>query len=317
MKAKFITVNQLLSVHGPTLELKVVSGSDYLKNNITTSDVERPGLALAGFFKMFAKDRVQLLGATEVTFLKSLAKQTQEQRMKRLLRFKPPCLIITTELTLPKSFYDIVAQSKVPLLRTEIPTSRFMGRLVDCLDQEFAQSMTMHGELVDVFGMGMLITGESGAGKSEVALELIERGHRLVADDIVILRRISKNMLVGRSSENLRYHMEVRGLGIIDVERLFGTGAVCLEKEVSLLVRLDLWETDEDYERLGLEEHFITVLDVDLPKYVVPVKPGRNVAVLLEVTALHQRLKNTGYNPARRFDEELIKTMLGKHSENL
>jgi HPr kinase/phosphorylase len=316
MNIQFITVQQLLSVHGPMLDLKVVSGGDYMKNKITTSEVDRPGLALAGFFKMFAKDRVQLLGNAEVTFFKSLPKATQEQRLKRLFRFNPPCVIITTELTLPKLFYDIAAQSRLPLLRTEIPTSRFAGRLVDCLEQEFAQSMTMHGELVDVFGMGMIITGDSGAGKSEVALELIERGHRLVADDIVILRRISKNMLIGRSSDNLRYHMEVRGLGIIDVERLFGTGAVCLEKEVSLLVHLDLWETTEDYERLGLEEHFTTVLDVDLPKYDVPVKPGRNVAVLLEVTALHQRLKNTGYNPARRFDEELIKTMLGKHSEN-
>lgn len=310
MTSRTVTVERFLSHHSTELNLRVVSGHEWLQNKLSTSDVHRPGLALAGFFKIFAHERIQLLGDTEVSYLFNLTRRERQNRLRRMLRFPIPCVIITTQKEVPKELHEAFAKSKTPLLHTTFPTWRFVGRLMDCLERELAPSTIRHGELLDVYGMGLLILGESGVGKSEIALELIERGHRLVADDVVVLRRVSKNQIIGRSSENLRYHMEVRGLGIIDVERLFGTRAVTLEKEVSLIVQLEKWTAEKEYERLGLEIKTMTILDIDLSEYTIPVEPGRNVAVLLEVAALHQRLKNMGYNPAKRFDEELIRTML-------
>ncbi|MFC1601580.1 HPr(Ser) kinase/phosphatase [Candidatus Sumerlaeota bacterium] len=309
MSDQSLTVGRLLELHGQALELQVISGDKHLDNEITTGEVHRPGLALAGFFKLFTFERVQLLGNTEVQFLKGLTKRDRLARLRRMFRFQIPCVIITSEFKVPREVFEAAGKSVVPLLRTKIPTSQFAGRLVDCLEREFAPSLVMHGELLDVFGMGLLIVGKSGIGKSEVALEMIERGHRLVADDIIQLRRLARNLIVGRSSDSLRYHMEVRGLGIIDVVRLFGTGAVCLEKSVELVVRLDRWSPDVEYERLGIEDRMTTILDVDVPEYLIPVEPGRNVAVLLEVTARHQRLRNTGINPAKQFNQMLIDSM--------
>ena len=309
MTTQNVTVKHLLDFYGPALELELISGEAHLENTIETSAVHRPGLALAGFFKLFTYERIQLLGNTEVQFLTRMTKRDRMARLRRMFRFKIPCVIITSEFKIPDEILQAAAKSSVPLLRTTIPTSRFAGRLVDSLEREFGSSVIMHGELLDVFGMGLLILGKSGVGKSEVALEMIERGHRLVADDVVHFRRVSRDRIMGRSSSTLRYHMEVRGLGIIDVVRLFGTGAVCQEKSLELVVRLERWKQSCEYERLGIDDRTTTILDVDFPEYTIPVEPGRNVAVLLEVTARHQRLRNTGFNPAKILNDSLINIM--------
>jgi HPr kinase/phosphorylase len=304
-----VTVEQILQAKGKDLDLKIMAGAEGLKKMIASSELNRPGLAFAGFFDVFAPNRIQILGITEISFLKSLGKQERLERLQRTFGFDIPCFIITSDQEPPPEFLEMANSHNVPVMTTTIPTSRFSGMMSRYLEKEFAPSCTIHGDLLDVYGLGVLIAGKSGVGKSECALELIERGHRLVADDVVILRRLTKDLLVGRSSHVLKYHMEIRGLGIVDVESLFGVGSVLEEKSVSLLIRLEKWEEGKEYERLGIEEQHCTIFDVKIPEYVIPIEPGRNLSILIEVAALTQRLKNTGVVPAKRFNERLIQKM--------
>lgn len=304
-----LTVEQLLQAKGRTLDLKIMAGAGGLKRVIESSELNRPGLAFAGFFDVFSHNRIQILGITEISFLKSLGKNERVERLRRTFSFDIPCFIITSNQEPPLEMLDMANAHNVPVMATTIPTSRFSGMLTRYLEREFAPSCSIHGDLLDVYGLGVLIVGKSGVGKSECALELIERGHRLVADDVVILRRLTKELLVGHSSDILKYHMEIRGLGIVDVESLFGVGSVREEKKVSLLVRLEKWEEGKEYERLGLEERHCTIFDVQIPEYVIPIEPGRNLSILIEVAALTQRLKNTGIIPAKRFNDKLIQLM--------
>lgn len=304
-----LTVRHILKIAGKALDLNLVAGEAGLDNEITTGELNRPGLAFAGYLDVFAHNRVQIVGNTEMSYLLNLSKTERRRRLRRVCQFKIPCFIVTSGYPTPPEFIEVADSKNVPTLKTSFHTSRFVGRFIYLLEQELAPSITTHGVLMDVFGMGVLILGESGVGKSECALELIQRGHRLVADDVVVLRRHSKTTVVGRSSPVTKYHMEVRGLGIINVEALFGAGAVCDEKIVDLVVRLEPWQTDKEYERLGIEEQKCTIFDVEVPEYVIPVEPGRNVSILIEVAAMNQRLKNTGINPARSLDEHLIQQM--------
>ena len=306
---KALTVEQVLQLSGKMLDLHVIAGEDGLSNAITTSELNRPGLAFAGFLDVFSHDRIQIVGNTEMSYLLDLSQGERRRRLKRICRFAIPCFIVTSTYPIPPELVEAADTNNVPVLKTPLHTSRFVGRFIHLLEQEFAPSMTVHGVLMDVFGMGVLIVGESGVGKSECALELIQRGHRLVADDVVILRRQSKKTVMGGSSPVTKHHMEVRGLGIINVESLFGAGAVCEEKIVDLLVWLERWQRDKEYERLGIEDQTLSIFDVDVPECVIPVEPGRNVSILIEVAAMNQRLKNTGFNPARSLDEQLIRRM--------
>jgi len=304
-----LTVRQILEISGRVLDFAVIAGEAGLDNEVATSELNRPGLGLAGFLEVFSHDRIQIIGNTELSYLNSLQPGERRERLERICHFPIPCLVITSAYEIPPELLEVAGAHEIPVLKTSLHTSRFMSRMVAMLEQEFSPSMTAHGGLMDVFGMGVLLTGESGVGKSECALELIHRGHRLIADDVVILRRHSKTTIIGRSSPVTKYHMEVRGLGIINVEALFGAGAISDEKIVDLIIRLETWEPDKEYERLGIEEQACTIFDVDVPEYVIPVEPGRNLSVLIEVAAMNQRLKNTGFNPARSLDEQLIRKM--------
>ena len=307
--AKRLTVRQVIEICGKSPQLNVIAGEGGLDNEIESSELNRPGLAFAGFFDVFSADRIQIVGNTELAYLLNLSKRERERRFRRICRFAVPCFIVTSTYPIPPEIIEIADKKGVPILKASIHTSQFVGRFLNLLERAFAPSVTVHGVLTDVFGMGVLILGESGVGKSECGLELVQRGHRLVADDVVVLRRHSKTEIIGTSSPVTKHHMEVRGLGIINVESLFGAGAVSDEKIVDLLVTLELWQPGKEYERLGIEDQTSTILDVEIPEYTIPVEPGRNVSILIEVAAMNQRLKNTGFNPARSLDEKLIQRM--------
>ena len=307
-----ITVRKILEKKGQELEFSLVAGEKGLDNIVETPEMNRPGLAIAGFYDVFSHDRIQIIGITESSFLEKMNPDERKTRLSKMFQFKIPCFIVTSGRQVPEYFLNLADEHDVPVFTTPIPTSRFSGRLSYYLELEFAPSCTLHGVLLDVYGMGVLIVGISGVGKSETALELVERGHRLVADDVVILRRVSQNLLIGSASDILKHNMEIRGLGIVNVEKLYGVGSVREEKKVSVLVHLEKWDPNKEYERLGMEETRRTIFDVEIPEYRIPVEPGRNLAILIEVAALQQRLRYSGYNPAIEFNRNLMKRIQKK-----
>jgi HPr kinase/phosphorylase len=306
-----LTLETLLKERGREMDLLVLSGDDKLNRIIDSPELNRPGLALAGFYEVFAHDRIQILGNTEMSFLHSMEPGERANRLHNVLRFDMPCIVVTNGNAVSEDILEVVRSHDMPLLRTSLPTTRLLSMLNNFLEHHFAPVTNVHGDLLDVFGMGVLIMGSSGVGKSECALELIERGHRLVADDQVMIRRLSKEELVGKSNDVLRYHMEIRGLGILNIEMLFGIAAVLEEKAVELIVWLEKWNDQVEYERLGIDQTTHTIFDVRVPKYVVPVQPGRNISIMVEMAALTQRLKNSGLNPAQMMEESIMARMLG------
>ena len=304
-----LRVESLVSPAARDMDLSVIAGAERLANPITTPELNRPGLAFAGFYKVFSHNRIQIVGNTEMSYLRSLSPDARRQRLAEMLRFRIPCFIVTNANSMPADAVDIANQAGVPILSTSLPTTRLVSLLINYLERFFAPTINVHADLVDVYGMGVMIMGAAGVGKSECALELIERRHRLVADDVVILRKMSKDELVGRSSDTLRYHMEIRGLGILNIEQLYGVASVVDEKKVELLVYLERWDDSVDYERLGIDDTYYSILDVQIPKYVVPVQPGRNISIMVEMAALTQRLKNRGVNPALVMGERISALM--------
>ncbi len=318
MTSNELTIQTLLNECGRDLELQVMSGEDRLNRVVATPELNRPGLAFAGFYDVFAWDRIQILGNTEISYLDSLTPEDRRTRLDGTLQFQLPCLIVTNGNSVSDDILDAARNHGTPLLRSNMPTTRLAGVLMAYLERFFAPTANVHGNLLDVFGMGVLIMGSSGVGKSECALELIERGHRLVADDQVIIRRLSKDELIGRSSDVLKYHMEIRGLGILNLELLFGVASVVEEKRIELVVWLERWMENVEYERLGIDEEEHAIFDVRIPKYKIPVQPGRNISIMVEMAALTQRLKNSGINPAQLMNESLIARMSGEgHSRIL
>ncbi len=306
MDKKELTVEKLVDKYGKDLELEFITGHGGGANAIRSAEITRPGLAFAGFLDVFSHDRIQIVGNTEMSYIRSLDADERARRFERILAFQIPCIIVTNANPIPEDIIALAGKHNVPLLRTPLMTTRVVSLLNSLLERFFAPEMQVHGELVDVFGMGTLIVGESGVGKSECALELVERGHRLVADDVVVLRRLSKYEIVGRSKDLAKYHMEIRGIGILNVEMLFGVSAICEEKRIDLVVQLEQWNEEREYERLGLEDHFRRFFDdVDVPEYIIPVMPGRNISIIVEMAALTQRLKNAGVNPAALLDKRI------------
>lgn len=306
-----LTIQGLLNDCSRDMDLSVVSGDNLLNRHIPSPELNRPGLAFAGFYEVFAWDRIQIIGNTEMSYLQSLQSHDIRTRLDNTLQFQMPCVIITNGHRALPEMIEIAAHHGIPLLATALPTTRLVGMLSAYLERHFAPVTNVHGNLLDVYGVGVLIMGSSGVGKSECALELIERGHRLVADDQVIVRRLSKDELVGRSSDVLKYHMEIRGLGILNLEMLFGVASVVEEKRVELVTWLEKWREDIEYERLGMDMEHHTIFDVQVPKYIIPVQPGRNISIMIEMAALTQRLKNAGINPAQIMEQNLIKRMSG------
>jgi HPr kinase/phosphorylase len=301
--AKKVRVAELVQHFG----LKVVSGNEGLSKPILGNDLHRPGLALAGYTNYYPADRVQILGKTEIAFLRTLTAEERLARFTELCADVTPCFVVTRGLEAPMELIT-ASESKhmpVPVLSSPLPTTIIASRITTYLEGMFAPSTTVHGVLVDVYGVGMLITGASGIGKSETALELVKRNHRLVADDAVEIRQTSDGQLYGSAPELIRHLLEVRGLGIINVMTLFGAGAVRNTKQISVVVELELWQEEKQYDRLGLDNALKRVIDTDLPLVTMPVRPGRNLAVLIEVAAMNYRLKRMGHNAALLFTNKL------------
>lgn len=289
-----------------TFDLEVLYGPEgYRERSIDIADVNRPGLQLTGFFDYFDHTRLQVTGLVEDSYLKPLTSEEREHRFDMLFAYEIPAMILAREL---EPFPECVAMAKKygrVLLRSKLNTAELISTLVGYLRTALSPCITRHGVLVDVYGEGVLLMGESGVGKSETAIELIKRGHRLIADDAVEIRRGLNNRLVGTAPELIRYYMELRGIGVVDIRRLFGMSAVRVEGTIDMLINLESWQDGTIYDRLGVDEYFTTFLDVRLPTLTIPVKPGRNLAVIIEVAAMNNRNKKMGYNAALEFTNQV------------
>ncbi len=292
-----------------TLELELIHAGSNKRLNIEFSDINRPGLQLAGFWDYFPHERPQVLGKVEMTYLEQLEPLLRYERLKRFMSYDPPCVIICRSIRCPQELLKLARERDVWIFSSSLPTSRLVLNLTNYLNNRLAPRITRHGVLVDVYGVGIMITGESGVGKSEAALELVKRGHRLVADDVVDIKRVSDRRLIGESPEVVRHFMEIRGIGIIDISAMYGIGSVIHSKSIDMVVNLELWKKDKEDDRLGLTEEFTELLDVKVPLLELPIRPGRNVAIVLEVAARNYRLKQQGYNAARELDNRLMNRM--------
>lgn len=272
---------------------------------IEETDVNRPGLQLMGFYEYFNPERIQIIGKMEFAYLATIDEPLRRERLEMLFAQKLPALIITRELPYFPEMLEFAKKYEVPLLRSKDSTSNFMSALITFLNLNLAPRITRHGVLIEVYGEGMFITGESGVGKSETAIELVKRGHRLVADDAVEIRKVSNISLVGTSPENIRHFLELRGIGIINARRLFGIGAVKVTEKIDIVVELEPWDSEKIYDRMGVDNEYISILGVNVPLVTIPVKPGRNLAVILEVAAMNNRQKKMGYNAAQELLDNL------------
>ena len=270
------------------------------EENIYISNVEvnRPGLQLCGFYQYFDNARIQIIGKSEEAFLTGFSDEEYKKRVGDFFGKKPAAVIISRDLPVSDFMKDAALKNNVPLLRTSDATSSFMSSLISFMNVELAPRVTRHGVLVEVYGEGLLILGESGVGKSETAIELVKRGHRLIADDAVEIRRVSSRSLVGSAPENIRHFIELRGIGIINARRIFGIGAVNLTSKIDLVINLEQWQSEKVYDRMGLEDQTTDILGINVPSVTIPVKPGRNLAVIIEVAAMNNRQKKMGYNAA-------------------
>ena len=287
----------------------VVAPEGYEDVEITVADVNRPSLQLAGFFAYFDPNRIQIIGKVEYTYLESLSSEERYSSVENLLKEPVPAVVLTRD---QEPFPELVAcaeKYKVPLFRTTSSTSRFMSAIILYLNVALAPMIQMHGVLVEVYGEGILLLGESGVGKSETAMELVKRGHRLVADDAVEIKRVSNKSLVGSAPQIIRHFIELRGIGIIDVKRIFGMGSVKETENIDLVINLENWQQGKAYDRLGMENEVTDILGIKVPSLTIPIKPGRNLAIIVEVAAMNQRQRKMGYNAAQELNDRLLDQM--------
>ncbi len=304
-----VTVQSLYEELREPLLLDLLGEMPEVPVPITARDVHRPGMALMGFAENFRPQRIQVLGESETAYLNSLDPQQQRLTVQRVLDLNPPVIFIARDQDVPVPVVELVRERGFPLIRSALPAMEFQRELARHLDRLFAPRMEVHGTLVDVYGVGLLFTGRSGIGKSECALDLIERGHRLVADDIVEITRTSQDMLIGRYREVLRHHLEIRGVGVIDVQAIFGIRSIRMQKRIEVEVQLQDWDEKADYERVGMEDRFTEILGVNIPQVIVPLFPGKNITVISEVIALNFMLKIYGYDAAQVLNERILDTM--------
>ncbi len=272
---------------------------------VDENEVNRPGFQLMGFYEYFNPERIQIVGKMEFAYLSTLDDKTRYDRIKMLMSYKIPALIIARELPCFPEMEELAKEFEVPLLRSKESTSAFMASLIAFLNLNLAPRITRHGVLIEIYGEGVFITGESGVGKSETAIELVKRGHRLVADDAVEIKKVSNISLVGSSPDNIRHFLELRGIGIINARRLFGMGAIKMTEKIDLVVEMEQWDPEKIYDRMGVDTEFVSILGVKVPSLTIPVKPGRNLAVILEVAAMNNRQKKMGYNAAQELLDRL------------
>ena len=291
------------------LDLEVLYKPEKESVKIEISDVNRPGLQIAGFYKYFAYERVQVIGKVEWTYFGTLAPQVRKKRAEEILSHPVPCVIYSRDLEVHEEILDAAKKFLRPVLRTNISTTRLIGKLTSYLDDKLAPIITRHGVLVEVYGVGILMLGESGVGKSETALELIKRGHRLVADDAVEIKKVDEINVVGCAPELIRHFMEIRGIGILDIVKLFGVGAVRNKKKIDMVIELENWNDNKQYDRLGMDEEFMEILGSNIPKNTIPIKPGRNLAMIVEVAARNYRQRRMGYNAGEELNARLMHHM--------
>jgi len=304
-----ISVAHFLETYGARLKLELITGREGLHRLIREPAINRPALALTGFFKYFANKRIQVLGAAEMTFLRTLGEKAQREVMNGMADRHIPCLILTRNYTFPKSMLEVAQERHLPVFRTPMITMNFVNTATLCVDNEFAPATIEQGTTVDLKGVGVIIRGDSGVGKSECALALVERGHSLVADDITVIKLLDERELMASSRPLTRGYMECRGIGIINIAEMFGIKSVRLEKRIDMVVSLREWTPDAAEERTGLEENYYEILGIKLPHIELFVRPGRDIARLVEVAAMVQALKRMGHDPAKDFNERLIAHM--------
>jgi HPr kinase/phosphorylase len=295
-------------------DLVLVAGDRGIDREIITSDISRPGIEITGYFKYYPKERLQLIGRAEMEYFLELSEEEQYIRAVRLCTESTPGIVISRGMDIPDVLIEVANETNVPILRSPKKTTRVISRLTNYLEEKFAPTTSVHGVLVDIYGIGVLLTGKSGIGKSEIALELVKRGHLLVADDNIEILQEDYESLIGSSPKLLKNMLEIRGLGIIDVMTLFGAGAVRTKKRISLAVHLENWDDTKQFDRLGLDEDTMQIMDVKLPKVTIPVRPGRNLAVIIEVAAMNYRLKLMGINTAEQFSARLSDTIANERS---
>jgi HPr kinase/phosphorylase len=311
MQRDIVTVERFYTEQAGPLGLKLLAGANGLKRVIREPTVNRPGLALAGFTKYFASKRVQVIGSAESTFLKSLTTDEQVKRYEQLFGFKVPCLVFCRNLQVDKHALRVAERSNVPVFQCPLITMKFINLATLALESMFAPRATELGSMVDILGVGVIIRGESGIGKSECVLALIERGYSLVSDDVTKVILVDGREVLGTSPDITRNHMEVRGIGIINVAAMFGIKCIRGEKRVDLIVTLKWWNEVPDVDRLGMEEEYLKILNIDIPHVTIPVRPGRDLARLIEVAAFQTKLKMSGHNPAKELNDRLIAKMVG------
>ena len=311
-KRKIIySVQSFYEQHGKILGLELLTGRKGLKRRIQKPEVLRPGLSLTGFLKNFSSTRILVFGRHEIDYLKGLSPELRNERLSLILTMSTPAVVIARNLQPPKDFLKLCEKNNIPLFRSRARATNLLSQITFLLIEKFSPSATIHGALVEVFGVGVLIQGDSSIGKSEAALGLIEHGHRLISDDIVHVNR-KENSLIGAGDELTRHLMEIRGIGIINVAHLYGAVCVRANKEIDIIVKLEKWDDQHFYDRVGLEEKFLEMLGISLPYHILPVKPGRDVVLLLETIALNYRLKNMGYHSAKEFSVRLLQTIAQK-----
>ena len=297
------------------LNLKCLCGRSGLASPIKEQDLNRPGLTLSGFYDGFQYNRIQVFGNGETLYLKKLIEENKLESIKKFFEYKIPCCAFTTNLKPEQKFLDMAEEAGIPILMTNLSSSEFSRRLIRALNTIFAERQVVHATLVEVFGIGILIKGDSGIGKSEAALELIERGHRLIADDAVELNCVNGSLIIGRGVNDIAgHHMEIRGLGIINISHLFGVGAIRDRKQIQLVVELEEWDSGKTYDRLGSNEETVNYLGVGIPVVTIPIKPGRNIPIIIETAAMNERMKKLGYYSAREFNQNVLKWLEGQNA---
>lgn len=309
-------VEDLYKRHGARLGLEMITGKEGMKRRIKLPEAHRPGLSLVGYLKGHVGKRILIFGKVEIEYLRDLSPEVRVERLEGILTPVTPAVIVARRFRPPKELIQLCEMHQIPLFRAGMSTMKLLSKLTLLLNEEFALSMTVHGTLVEVFGVGVLIQGDSSVGKSETALGLIERGHRLISDDIVKVKKREGSYLEGSGAELTRHHMEIRGIGIINVANLYG--AVCVRdfKSIDIVVKLEAWEDQNFYDRVGLDDKHCDILGVKLPLHILPVKPGRDVVLLLETIALNHRLRAMGYHSAREFNAKLLKIMTEKKGKS-
>lgn len=312
-----ISIGKMLEDYGDQLALSSVAGKGGIGNTLSTSDVHRPGLALAGFLGLFTFDRVQVMGNTEMLYLSSIDPDICRQTLETIFQFDIPCVVITDGNEVLPVMVELSNARHIPLLTTPFATTKFAHLFSYHLDDVFAPRTAIHGSLVDVYGIGLLFVGASGIGKSEIAVDLVERGHRMVADDVVLVSRKLQGIIVGSSGEMLRDHIEIRGLGILNVRNMFGVRAVRMQKRIEVVVKLIKWDETAAHDRIGLDEDWISILDLEVPQVTVPIYPGKNITVIAETIALNYQLKIQGYHTAQEFNRRLVERMKNKIRDDM